>query len=331
MTGIVNDSSIWLNPESFLTITNCNEVKIGIVRFQEYEEKTDSFFYVVEALGKGRRVMMRCRQMSKFGDIFNYEEWTPRFTDTNTSFTTEAWNYKTRVGEVVIVAMIDGGHTDGVILGSLKHPGRTHKLKAGEYSYSSSYNGVETTIDKDGAWKLTFNGIPTNEQQLYAPNQGQLPSPIYDTATAGSFIGLDKEGSIDVNDSSATDPQSIKIDKKNGKISIVSGSISLVLDKKSKAVEISSKDTKIESSNSVSVKTSEFLVDSSKSAVIKSSKIAIGYGGVELIDSLIKIVDALGKLVINSPNGPCSPFQTAPTWSEVLAIKTKLNSIKGSL
>ena len=84
MTDIVNDSSLWVEHNSFIQNSNNNEVKVGIVRSQEYIEKTDSYIYTVEALGKGRRVLMKCRLMSRFGDVYNYEEWTPRFNKINT-------------------------------------------------------------------------------------------------------------------------------------------------------------------------------------------------------------------------------------------------------
>ena len=332
MTDIVNDSSLWVEHNSFIQNSNNNEVKVGIVRSQEYIEKTDSYIYTVEALGKGRRVLMKCRLMSRFGDVYNYEEWTPRFNKINTTENDpEPWDYKVRTGEVVIVVMLDGSHTDGVILGSLRHPARKSKLKENEYSYGSQYNGIETTIDKDGAWKLTFKGIPKNEKDLYSSTKDGIKEAEYDEKIMGSFLEINKEGSIEFNDFDSSEQQKITINKKEGKISIISGSISLIIDKKAKSINISNEVTNIESSKSVTVKTADFLVNANKTTKIKSPKIAIGYNGTELIDSIIQLVDAIGSLIINAPNGPCSPFKTASTWSQIESIKSKLNSIKGSL
>jgi hypothetical protein len=332
MNRIVKDSSIWGNSNAYLEVSNTNEIKIGIVRSQEYVKETDSYIYVVEALGNGRRVMMRCNLMSRFGDVYNYEEWTPRFNLVSTSEgDPEPWDYKVRAGEVVLVTMVDGGHMDGVILGSMKHPARKSKLKEGEYSYSCQYNGIETTIDKDGAWKITFKGIPTNEKDLYKDTKNGIKEAEYDKELMGTFIGIDKDGSIELNDFNSSELQKINIDKKEGKINIVSGSVSLVIDKKANSVKVNSETTNIESSKSVTVKTADFLVNANKTTKIKSPKIAIGYNGTELIDSIIQLVDAVGSLIINAPNGPCSPFKTASTWSQIESIKSKLNSIKGSL
>lgn len=332
MTRIIDDSSLWPNQNSFLNITNTHEIKMGLVRAQEYIEKTDSYIYIVEALGNGRRVMMRCRLMSRFGDVYNYEEWTPRFNKvTSSKDDPEPWDYKVRVGEVVMVVAIDGGHSEGVILGSLKHPARKSKLKKEEYSYNSQYNGIETTIDKDGAWKVTFKGIPKNEKDLYKDTKNGIKEAEYDEKLMGTFIGIDKEGSIEFNDFDTEEKQNIQINKKEGKINIKSGTISLILDKKEKSIKISNEITEIESKKNFKLKTEELSFDASKSVKIKSAKIAIGGDGTELIDSLLKIVDAIGKLIINSPQGPCAPFNSAPTWSEIESIKSKLSSIKGSL
>ena len=332
MNNIINDSSFWVDPDSFLQVSNTNEVKIGLVRSQEYIEKTDSYIYTVEALGNGRRVMMRCRLMSRFGDVYNYEEWTPRFNKVSTSKgDSEPWDYKVRTGEVVMVVMIDGGHIEGVILGSLKHPARKSTLKKDEYSYGSQYNGLETTIDKDGAWKVTFKGIPTNEKDLYKDTKNGINEAEYDEKLMGTFIGIDKEGSIELNDFDKEEKQSIQINKKEGKVNIKSGTVSLIIDKKEKSIKIVNEITSIESKKSFKLKTEECELNATKSIKIKSAKIAIGGDGTELIDSLIKIVDAMGKLIINSPQGPCSPFNSAPTWSEIESIKSKLSSIKGSL
>ena len=331
MTKIVSDSALWVNPDSFLQVKNTNEIKLGLVRAQVYIEETDSYIYNVEAIGNGRRFLMRCRLMSRFGDVYNYEEWTPRFNDvTAPKGDPEPWDYKVRTGEVVIVMALDGGNTEGVILGSVKHPARKSNLKKGELSYNCQYNGIETTIDKDGAWKVTFKGIPTNEKDLYKDTKNGIKEAKYDEKLMGTFIGIDKDGSIELSDFDK-EKQSILINKKEGKINITSGSVTLIIDKKEKSIKIANEITSIESKKSFKLKTEECELDATKSMKIKSAKIAIGGDGTELIDSLIKIVDAMGKLIINSPQGPCSPFNSAPTWSEIESIKSKLNSIKGSL
>jgi hypothetical protein len=332
MTYIIQDSSVWPDLGSSLQDKHTETIKIGLVREQLYLEEADTYFYMVEALSQGKRLMMRCRVASRFGDVYNYEEWTPRFNKvTAPKGDPEPWGYKVRTGEVVIVAAIDGLHTDGIILGSVKHPARKGTLKEKEYSYGCQYNGLETTIDKDGAWKVTFKGIPTNEKDLYKDTKNGIKEAKYDEKLMGTFIGIDKDGSIELSDFSKEDKQSLLINKKDGKINVTSGTVTLVIDKKEKSIKISNEITTIESKKSFKVKTEECELDASKTVKIKSAKIAIGGDGTELIDSLIKLIDAAGKLIINSPQGPCSPFNSAPTWSEIESIKSKLSGIKGSL
>lgn len=331
MDNIVKDSSIWKYDKISSTQPYSGEIKIGIVREEVYDDNTDSFFYRVEATAKGKAFLMLCRQMSKFGDIYNYEEWNFRDQVLSTPVTLPT-KYTNRVGEVVIVAPIDGNTIDGVILGTLKHPGRKTQIKSKKMAYASEFNGLKTTIDDDGAYKVIFQGKSITNSVLSTLVPGTpIPPAKFDPSISNSFLSMDKTGSLELNDASIALPQSIKVDKPNGKLIITSGKVTITIDKASQKIDTVCIDKSISATKSFTVSTADFSIDAKKSVKIKSPQIAIGFGGTELLDTITKLIDAIGTVVVNSPVGACSPIATAPTWPQVILLKTKLMVIKGSL
>jgi hypothetical protein len=304
-------------------------LRLGIIREEIYDKDSDSFFYKVEAIHNGHRIYMMCKQLSHFGDIFNYEEWNVRAYPLIKKTESESPSYVNKPGETVIVAAICGVDLDGVILGGLSHPGRKLKRKEKEFAYYFGYNGVDISVDKDGAYKILFNGLPTNLDKLDGKSE-KLPAPVYDTKLAGTFFTVLKDGSIELGDG-AEKPQSIKVDKTNGKMTLTSGEIILSFDKEKKEVTCVSDIFTYKAATKISLETKDMEIKATQGFKLNSAKIAIGSSGVELLDSLVKIIEALGKTIINSPTGPCQPMNTSPTWPEVEAIKVKINSIKGSL
>jgi len=331
MDYIVQDSSIYKSSSATVG-TGYGEIRIGIIREEIYDADSNTFHYLVEIQRKGRRTVMSCRRMVRFGDPYNYEEWNMR-PNKDVGKIPLPNNYRTRLGEVVVVAPIDGNYSDGVILGSMRHPAHKPKTISKEISYSSEFNGLETTIDKEGAYKVKFQGTPisaTKAEKL--PNGSIIPPAAYNPAITGSYFTFEKDGSYEVSDANLKQPQKIKIDKPGGKFTITSGAVVIEIDKNSKKITTKCADYELNAEKSFKVKTGDSgEIETSKTIKIKSAKIAIGSGSVELLDTLIKLVDALGTLIVNSPVGPCSPLQAAPTWSQVVELKTKISSIKGSL
>lgn len=325
---IIRDSSIYGSYTENLTPIGA-DVRIGIVRAAKYEAEFDTIVYTVEVQHLGVRYVLNCRTMVKFGDVYNYEEWGLRTWDYKTKDPLPR-SYANRVGEIVAVMHINGSPNDGLIVGALRHPAHKSKIKSG-IAYASEFNGLETTISDAGAYKIKFQGTPTTVSNLKSiSGDKKLPEPKYDEKIAGSYFAFDAKGSYEVSDG-AEKPQSIKIDKEAKTLTIKSGEITLTLKKDDKSVSLKSSMLTIETDKSATIKSPEFSVEASKSVKIKGAKVAIGSSGVELIDSVIKLVDAIGTLVVNSPVGPCSPAKSAPTWAQVEAIKSKLSSIKGSL
>ena len=232
----------------------------------------------------------------------------------------------------MLVAFIGGISTQGIILGGIAHQDRPSKLKLADGpTYASEFNGMETIINKDGEYTLIHKGLPTNIAGLKAPAGKKVTAPAYDKAVGNSFIKFDKTGGIEIGDKATSKPQSIKIDKKSGKMEVKSGSVSIIMDKAKESVDLKSKKLTMTIADKIEIKTKEYQVGATKTVKIKAPKIAIGSGSVELLDQLIKMVDALGKLKPVSPTGPCTPLMADPGWPDVLKVKTDLTKIKGKL
>jgi hypothetical protein len=328
---LVRDSSLYSNGYTQNIKRLNGELKVGITKEVRHDDAFGCLLYLVEVTTHGLTYILNCRLMSRFGDAYNYEEWGRRSIHTP-SPVGQKLEYSKKVGEVVLVAHIGGSTSDGVIVGSLSHPARQSKLQPNEIAYYSEFNGLETKIDPDGAYTVTFKGTPTTVSSLNgAAGSGKIPDPEYNENIAGSYLGFDSKGNFTVTDSGSKTEQSIKIDKSNGKTTITSGTVTLEISGSNKAISVTADDVKINGSKTFAVKSKTVSIEASDSAKLKASKVAIGYGSVELIDTLIKLIDAVGTLVVSSPVGPCSPIQTAPTWAQLIQIKTQLSSIKGSL
>jgi hypothetical protein len=326
---ITKDSSLWVDSSVTRFNPTINNVHVGLVREENYNSDLDIFFYKVEVQSRGLRYFLECRQMSRFGDIYNYEEWSPRTQNIKTIMPLPG-NWATRVGEVVLVAHLNGSPVDGVILGSLRHPGRKTNIKPKNIAYSSEFNGLETTIDNDGAYKITFKGSPINTPLLKAISGQKIPPPQYNPMSSGSYLTFQKDGSFEISDAGPLS-QSIRIDKQGGKTTIASGPVVLNITGSGGKFELECIDSNISAKKSWSISTLQASIEATSTVKIKANKIAIGSGSVELFDTLIKLIEALATLVVSSPVGPCSPIQSAPTWSQIEMIKSKLSLIKGSL
>ena len=330
---IIKDSSIWDNNFDFSVIQKKDMgIRVGIVREARIDTATDDISYIVEVFDTNNQIPVYCKRMERFGGVYNYEEFTHRGYTADKSSATGG-EYSVRAGDVVIVAYINGDSREGIILGSIKHPGRTRQTAMpSDIAYKNEFNGVETLINTSGELKVTFRGVPTNTKDLLTPPNGRdIPPPTYDTDIGSSYYQLDKVGSWITTDNAKQNPQSIKIDKPNGKITIISGKVSITIDKNAQSIKVITKDTTIESSNSIKESTKDYSIDAKTTYKLRSPKIAIGHSGTELLDQITKLVDAIGKLTIISPLGPCSAIITAPQWSGVDKVKKAINEIKGSL
>jgi len=334
MADIVKDSSIWVDPSTMRGDRGKDPfLRMGIVKsiFPTEDNTQGDIRYLVALQDRNDIVNVTCRMMRRFGGVYNYEDVVYRGYNTNgTPDTVLNWNAK--AGDDVIVAFFNGEGREGIILGGLTHAARSISLDSAlGPQYESEFNGINTNINADGEWTLTFKGQPTNLSILNDTPNSQLPDPVYDTTVGSSFMKFDKTGGWTISDNATSDPQSVFIDKANGMITVTSGQISLVMAKGDQSVMLTCQDLTINSSNSITETTTNYTLTATSTAKLNSPQVAIGNNGIELLDQLSKLIDALGALVIISPVGPCSPQQAGIGWDAIVQIQSKIQQITGAL
>jgi hypothetical protein len=330
--GIVKDSSVWQNSRIFEAVNKKDPyLRIGVIKKVYREERSSDIKYLVEVQDRNDSIEVNARLLRRFGGAFNYEDTVYqgyKFDDKPDP--TRAFDAK--AGDAVLVAFLNGEAREAVILGGLIHPARKSNLDITKGpQYISEFNGVETSINNDGEYKLTFKAIPTNIKKLDDKPQTKLPAPTYDDKVGGSFLHFDKTGSIEINDKDKNGIQNLRIDKPKGTITINSGKIKLTMTKKEEKVELKCKLLDIVSDDKITGKTKEYSLEASTSVKINSPKVAIGKSGVELLDQLFQLVEMLGKVTPISPIGPCTPLMSTPQWGGVTSVQSKIKEITGSL
>ncbi len=328
---IVKDSSIWQNPSDFREVNKSDPMlRIGVVKRAANDEKTGELRYLVEVQNHNDKIELNCKMLRRFGGVYNYEDYILRgykFNDQPDPVTA----FEAKAGDAVLVSQLNGQGREGIILGAINHAARSTTIKTTDGpQYMSEFNGIQTNINKDGEYTVTFRGQPTNLKGLLDSPSKKIPAATYDTKVGTSFFKVDKTGSWELSDNANSNKQFLRIDKPAGTIQLVAGKISLKFTKASELVNLKCKTTDVVSDDKISMKTKEFLIDSSTRAYIKTPKVAIGKEGVELLDQLAKLVDALGKVQPISPIGPCTPLFTAPNWAGVEAVKAKIKEITGA-
>lgn len=333
----VRDSSIVQDPHAFAVFDDKDtSLRVGIVR-EERTIKDGSTRYIVEVTSGGRQIPVSCTILTRFGGAHNFEEyrvrsWVKNFS-TGVLPASSASQYSLRSGDVVLVAYLEGQSREGVILGGLKHPARPEVTKKGNIEYISVFNGLETQIRNDGSYKITFKGTPVNDALLGLPPAGQeVPGAAYDPISSGSYFGFDSSGSYVVSTSSS---QFLKIKKDllHDCMVIVSGNNRIDLGGNVAQGKMGLKTDKlIVANNQFSVRTLADIKTESLQLSMKATQMAIGSDQFELFDGLIKLIDALGTLVVTSPFGTCTPLMAAPTWAaQVVPLKVLIQTMKMSL
>lgn len=270
---IIDDSSFHKNSNSF--IGKDFSIRIGIVREHVYLNTSEQTRYIVEVWKGNKSYPMTCMRTSRFGGLYNYEEYNLRgfnAGDSNVSL----GNFTVVPGDMVVVAATNGESREGIILGNLNHFGRDELLPAtNDVAFINEFNGIQTMINKSGEYRLTFKGQPTNLDKLSeVPDGKHYPLPEYNNDVGFSYYEFDKTGSYTLTDNTNdSNPQYIKMDKPNGKIEIVSGKTSLVIDKKAESYSIKNKLVTFDAADAWNLNTKVTTIKSSDSINAKSAKI----------------------------------------------------------
>lgn len=329
---IIKDSSIWSDPSNLAAVNRLDGlIRIGIVKGAFNDEDTGELRYLVEIQSNAKKINLNCRMMRRWGGVFNYEDYILHGYKTNDA-PDPVEGFDAKAGDAVLVTQLNGQGREGVILGGLTHAARETTLDTEDGpQYEAEFNGIKTEINSDGEWTLTFRGQPTNLDALDDTPDDALPEPEYDLEVGTSYMMFDKAGGWTVDDNATEDPQSLFIDKENGTVTLTSGQISLLMTKADQSVALTCQDLTIDSTNSITENTTDYTLKASGSAKFDSPQIAIGHEGIELLDQLTQLIDAIGKLLPLSPVGPCTALNTVPPWPQIEQIKSKINQIKGSL
>lgn len=258
---IIKDSSIWQDDGAFSVEKNLDcSLKIGVVR-DIVEIDGPDIAYIVEVWLGGKYTPIQCTRSSRFGGVYNYEEFTYRGMEPDDSSASDGlFDYKK--GDVVLIAYLYGDSREGIIINGINHPARPRlfDLDSG-IVYQSEFNGINKSITNTGEYTTTFKGIPTNIAELESPSTGEpIPAPEYDAAIGYTYMKYDETGSWIISDNdgveidaetgeqtSSETLQSIFIDKPNGKIIITSGKTTLTIDKAEESYTIVNKVTTFES------------------------------------------------------------------------------------
>lgn len=278
MAGIISDSAVWRDNYSDKVKNNKDtDIKIGMVRGVRFSEEDSTLLYDVEIWSHGTFVTTYCKPMVRFGGIYNYEEYIQRpYVPGENNASQGSFQFK--AGDQVVVAYLGGDAREGLILGGIKHLGRSDAIdfEQDSISYISVFNGIETTIDKDGQFTQTFKGQPTNlEQLLNSPDGSEIEKPIYNKEIGGSYYQWDKTGSFMLTDNAQEKPISFHIDKPNGKLNINVGDTSLKIDKNSDTISIKNKVTSWDSSDSIELNTQKMSIVASSELNIQANNINI--------------------------------------------------------
>ena len=330
--AIVKDSSIWTDPSNMAVANRLDAmIRIGIVKNAYNDGDTGELLYLVETQSNGRKINMSCRMMRRWGGVYNYEDYINRGYKTTDS-PDPVTGFNAKAGDAVLVGQLNGQGREGIIIGGLNHAARTTTIQATDGpQYDAEFNGIHTNINANGEWTLTFKGQPTNLSNLSDTPSGEIPPAIYDTNVGSTYMKLDKTGSWIIDDNAVSNPQFININKPEGTLTITSGLVSTVMNKGEQSIVTTCEALTINSKNTIDENTTNYHLIASASAKFDSPKIAIGHDSIELLDQLTQLIDALGKVIVISPVGPCTALNTVNDWPVVEQIKAKINQIKGTL
>jgi len=157
-------------------------------------------------LGANTSIYKNCLTFDGFGGVADYFQMKLRPVK-DPKKTKSRGSFKEETGSIVLILCVDSSSEKAIILKSMQNPSKQVLTKEKGHHLEGEYNGINYVINKDGEFTVTFRSA-TNDD-----------GTAKDEEAGGSFIKLDKTGSIELNDNKT---ESIKIDKTAQTISIKS-------------------------------------------------------------------------------------------------------------
>ena len=140
-----------------------------------------------------------CLRIDMFGGVGEFLDAKLHAPDKAAAVLKSGSLTKDNNGSIVLLLCVDGNTEKGIIIGAIKHPGRKTTLTsdAGKH-LEGEYNGINWQVNKDGELVVTYKSSTDNDGKTS------------DDKAGGTFLKVDKTGSIDINDNTG---ENIKIDK----------------------------------------------------------------------------------------------------------------------
>jgi hypothetical protein len=165
-------------------------------------------------MGVNTTIYKNCLTMDRFGGVADYFQMKLRPVKDVIKTKTQV-EFASETGSVVLILCLDGMSEKAVIVGGMQNPSKQILTKEKGHHLEGEYNGVNYQVNKDGELTVTFRS-KTNDDGTISKEEQDKPEA---ERAGGSFLKLDKTGSIELNDNKT---ESIKIDKTAQTISIKS-------------------------------------------------------------------------------------------------------------
>lgn len=211
-----------------------------------------------------------CPAAELFGGLGDFFEFTYR-NQTKADKKGQEKTFNLQNGSQVLIACLNGSSEKAIIIGALKHPKRKSKLtKASGHSMYGEFNGLSTSIDKDGAFKILFKGSTNTDGKANNEKVG------------GSYLTIEKDGSIQLSDGNK---EFIRLDKTK-KTLFLNSEKDMSLNTDSNLNLLSKKDTNqtmakwmVKASGSVSMSGEKFDINSKGAFTVKANSFSVDSGG----------------------------------------------------
>jgi len=156
-------------------------------------------------MGMSTSIYRNCLAMDSFGGVADYFQFKKRSVKDSSKTKTKG-SLQNETGSLVLLLCLDGNTDRAIIIGSMPNPAKNTTLnKEKGHHLEGEFNGINYSIDKNGALTVTFksatkdDGQPTNQQ------------------AGGSQFKLEKDGSIECHDGKT---EKIRIDKTKSTIDL---------------------------------------------------------------------------------------------------------------
>jgi hypothetical protein len=188
------------------------------------------------------------------------------------------------LASVVVFACINGVSHSGqnIIIGGIPKNASKYTKADGQF-YNSTFNGITTNIDKNGAYSVTFNSPTDSDGNLINKD------------AAGTQLKIDKDGVFSLSDN---EKQLITIDRVNKLISIGNENDAIVISKANKSITIASSGVA-----SLTSKDDMFLNSSKQIAISSQTDMSVSAGSFNLKANTDIDIQSSGTMSISASAG----------------------------